>query len=212
MKSVMIATVAGLAVSSAFASPLLPGGSVSPIPVYTNSLLTATLVAPYLQMPFSSGGLFAGTLNMAVFTNMPDNPYGSTFLSFAYQLSNDASSSNSLGRFTVNGYSGFLTDVGTDGDAVYNTPAYLAGFEATRQSDGSSIGFSFLNGGGFSQIGPGGFSRVFIVHTNATAWTMSPASVIDGDIATTEAYSPVPTPGAGALLGMGLIAAGRRRR
>ena len=209
MKNIAFVVATSLVAAAAYATPLLPGSNVQPVNVFPNSIDTATQVGSYLFSPFSSpGGLYSGSLTSGVFINMPDNPYGAGFLSFVYQILNDAGSQNSLGRFTINGYSGFGTDVGFD-------PNYggINAFEATRQPDGSSIGFSFLAAPvGPGLVGPGTYSLGFVVHTNATLYTISPASVIDGDIAPTSAYSPVPTPGAGALLGLGTLAAFRRRR
>lgn len=210
MKNVAFIVATGLTAAIACATPLLPGSSVQPLTNYANSINTATVAAPFMSVPFVSPGLlYSGTLNSQVFVNMPDNPYGAGFLSFAYQLTNDAGSQNTLGRFTINGYTGFNTDVGND-------PGYLsivAAYEATRQADGSSIGFTFLNAPvGSGLVAPGTFSYVFVVHTNATLFTISPAAVIDGDIAVATAYSPLPTPGAGALLALGAVASFRRRR
>jgi len=210
MKSIIVsAAVAGLAASCALASPLLPNGSVSPIPVYTNSIFSATAASAYLSVPFAAVPLYSGTLNSQVFINMPDNPYGPGFLSFAYQVTNNAGSANSLGRITINGYTGFGTDVGSDPGSM---ATFVDAFEATRQADGSSIGFSFLNLGPYTQVGPNQVSRIFVVHTNATQWQILPASVIDGDVTMADAYAPLPTPGAGAVLGLGTLAAFRRRR
>jgi len=209
MNLLVAAALPGVVVSAALAAPLLPGWSVSPVPVYPNSIFAATPASPYLSSPFVAAPLFAGTLNSQVFVNMPDNPYGPGFLSFAYQVTNNAGSANSLGRFTINGYTGFQTDVGSDPASL---PAFIDAFEATRQADGSSVGFTFINAGPYTQVGPNQNSRIFVVHTNATQWQILPASVIDGAIATADAYAPLPTPGAGAALGLGALAALRRRR
>jgi MYXO-CTERM domain-containing protein len=212
MKNIAFVVATGLTAAIACATPLLPGSNVQPLTTYANTVNSATQVGGFLFSNFTSpGGLYSGHLTSAVFINMPDNPYGAGFLSFAYQLVNDSTSSHSLGRFTITGYTGFNTDVGND--PFYATGTNVAGFEATRQADGSSIGFTFLAapvGGGL--VTPGVNSYVFVVHTNATLFTISPASVIDGDIANAEAYSPLPTPGAGALLALGAVASLRRRR
>lgn len=210
MKMIAMTFAAALVASAASASPLLPGGSVSPIPVYANTLNAATLVSATNTSNFASpGGLYTGTLYSQVFTNCVDNPYGLSALSFVYILVNDTTSVNSLGRFTVNGFGSYLTDSGSD---PFSSPTQTDAFESTRQSDGDSLGWSFINAGPYSRMNPGAISRYFVVHTNATTYSLNAASVIDGDIATATAWAPVPTPGAGALLGLGTLAAMRRRR
>jgi MYXO-CTERM domain-containing protein len=211
MKNIAFVVATGLTAAIACATPLLPGSNVQPLAMYPNSVDVATPASPFLNVPFTSPGLlYSGNLISRVFINMPDNPYGAGFLSFGYQIFNDGTSGHSLGRFTINGYTGFSTDVGFDPNYLGGT---VAAFEATRQADGSSIGFTFLNAPvGAGLIAPGTFSHVFVVHTNATQYTISPASVINGDIAVASAYSPLPTPGAGALLALGAVASLRRRR
>lgn len=211
MKSFAFVTVAALVASAASATPLLPGGSVSPIPVYATPFTSWTPVSSVNVSVFNSpSGNFSGELRSQVFTNSPDNPYGAGFLTFAYILQNYAGSNNALGRFTVNGFAGYLIDSGTD--PLTANPSYVDAFESTRQFNGDSVGWTFSDLGPYTRLQPGTSSRLFILHTNATLFDLNAASVIDGDIASATAWAPVPTPGAGALLGLGTLAALRRRR
>ena len=210
MKLAAFTVAAAIVASAATASPLLPGGSVSPIPTFANSMLTATPVTATNSYAFTSpGGLYSGLLTSQVFTNCADNPFGPNAYSFLYVISNDALSANSIGRFTVNGYGLVPTDVGMDPFVPF---ALTQAFENTRQADGDSLGWSFVDLPTFGRLTPGSISRAFVVHTPATTYYLNDASVIDGDIAVAQAYAPLPTPGAGALLGLGTLAAFRRRR
>lgn len=210
MNTTIFALSTAVLVSAAAASPLLPGGSVSPVPVYPNTVNAATLVAGPLNSPFSSAN-FGGVMLSLVVTNCADNPYGLNALTFVYGFYNSDTSADAIGRLTVNGYTGFNTDVGIDPFSA-TLPAAQTPFEATRQADGSSVGWTWLNAGPFNQVGPSQSSPYLVVHTNATAYTTSTASLIDGAIATADTYAPLPTPGAAALLGLGSLAAFRRRR
>jgi hypothetical protein len=205
-----IVTVA-LVTAAASAAPLLPSGSVSPIPVYGTSLLVATPVTGTFISAFNSpSGNYSGTLNSQVFTNCADNPFGAGFLTFAFALVNNGTSTDSLGRFTVNGFGTFSIDSGSD--PFSNAPGFTDAFENNRQADGDSVGWTFADLGPYSRLAPGTNSRIFVLHTNATTYSLNAASVIDGDIAIAQAYAPLPTPGAASLLGLGAVAAFRRRR
>ena len=136
-------------------------------------------------------------------TNAADNPFGPNALTFVYLVQNNAVSADALGRLSVNGFTGFNTDVGMDPFGIGQ--GLIDCFENTRTADGESLGWSFLNlPGVFQQVAPGQSSSYFVVHTNATQYNWSTAAVIDGAIANANAWAPLPTPGAGALLGLGL--------
>ncbi|MFT3686675.1 MAG: hypothetical protein QM783_17440 [Phycisphaerales bacterium] len=210
MNKLAFVACATIVAAAASATPLLPGGSVSPLTYYTNTLNTVVPVQPATFAPFASAN-FSGTLVSWVFANAADNPYGPGHLTFVYQVRNDATSTDSLGRLSVNGYSTFGTDVGMDPVGV--GLGLIDAFENTRSADGGTLGWSFLNlpPAGFQQVGAGQQSSFFVVHTDATQYFWSTAAVIDGAIANTNAWAPLPTPGAGALLSLGLLASARRR-
>jgi hypothetical protein len=204
-------TVVAALAAAAHAAPLLPGGSVSPIPVYGTTLNASTPVSTVNTSVFTSpSGNFSGELRSQVVTNAADNPFGAGFLSFAYVLINNQTSNDSLGRFTVNGFGSFLIDSGSE--TLTGVPGFTDAFESTRQVDGDSVGWTFADLGTYSRLLPGGTSRIFVLHTNATTFSLNAASVIDGDIASATAWAPLPTPGAASLLGLGAVAAFRRRR
>ncbi|HZW06121.1 MAG TPA: hypothetical protein VFF65_03275 [Phycisphaerales bacterium] len=211
MKIATFVVTTALVAAAATATPLLPGGSVSPIPVYGTSLNAATPVSPTFTSNFTSpGGNYTGELRSGVFTNCADNPFGLGFLTFAYVLLNDPLSNDALGRFTVNGFGSTSIDSGSE--PLTSPPGFTDAFENTRQADGDSVGWTFVDLAAYTRLMPGGTSRIFVLHTNATTYGLNAASVIDGDIAVAQAYAPLPTPGAAALLGLGGLAIARRRR
>lgn len=208
MKSTLAAVAVGLSAAVATATPLPIGGTVTPLNYYPTSVNAATVVQPLVASNFSSAN-FSGTLLSGVVTNDLNNPFGANFLTFVYFIINGAGSTDSLGRFTVNGFGTFGTDVGMDPFGIGG--GLIDAFENNRSNSGDELGWSFLNAGVFDQVGPGQQSSYFVVHTNATTFNWSTAAIIDGNIAEANAWAPLPTPGAGAALAMGLLASARRR-
>jgi hypothetical protein len=196
---------AAMVASAALATPVPPGGSVTAPPGQAVSF--GSPLTPPLNSPFVAA-TYTGTLVSTVYINDPQNPNGPGFLTFHYTLTNNAGSANALGRLSVNGYAGFLTDM------TWQAPGNMAPIVEDRGGGaGDDVGFNFAGFlPGYSALLPGMTSMELIVHTNATQAGLNVASVIDGFTATVPTYSPVPTPGAGALLGAGLLAANRRRR
>ncbi|MDP1661625.1 MAG: hypothetical protein Q8L55_06880 [Phycisphaerales bacterium] len=202
-----------LAVSSAaFASPVIPGQTDLPASPEAPDGVAGVLVGAPLVSPFNDvNGFFSGTVTSRVYTNDPTNPYGLTGLTFVYEVSSNATSINSLGRFTALGFGGMPTDVSYNpfaGGAI--TP-----YQQDRDNTGMVIGWSFGNipvPGGVGPIGPGQTSSLLVVQVPATQINVSTGNVIDGSIATMDILAPIPTPGAAALLGLGTMAAFRRRR
>lgn len=206
-----IAACAVLAVStSAFASPLFPGQTDLPAsPEFPDGLAGVPVGLP-LVSPFNDiNGFYSGTVTSRVYTNDPTNPFGPTGLTFVYEVHNNAVSQNSFGRFTALGYGGLPTDVS------FNPGAGVTPYQQDRDNTGMVIGWSFGNipvPGGMGPIGPGMTSALLVVQVPATQIVISTGNVIDGSISTMDILAPIPTPGAGALLGLGTLAAFRRRR
>lgn len=207
MKNFAFIAAIGVVAGSALATPLPIGGTVSPVGTFPHTVDLDTIVQPLTPSTFSCS-VFSGTLYSGIVLNSADNPFGPGHLTFVYYAHSDSTSVHSIGRFTVIGFGSFGTDVGID---PLSSPAQLNAFENNRPI-ANELGWSFLNAPPLSQIGPGADSSYFVVHTDATTYSWSDASLIDGDIATAHAWAPVPTPGTGALLGLGTLAAFRRRR
>lgn len=201
-----------LAVSSAaFASPVIPGQTDLPASQEIPDGLLGALVGGPLVSPFNDvNGFYSGTVTSRVYTNDPTNPYGPTGLTFVYEVHSNVTSVNSFGRFTALGFGTMLTDVSYNNAFGGVTP-----YQQDRDNTGMVIGWSFGNipvPGGVGPIGPGQTSALLVVQVPATQISVSTGNVIDGSIATMDILAPIPTPGAGALLGLGTLAAFRRRR
>jgi hypothetical protein len=224
--AVLSITLFGSAATS-FGGPLIAGGAPQ-LPVDTEtqpSLPGATIVAGGSPVFFSNfGGSNTGALTSTVWANDPNNPYLATnpqAKTFTYLLKNDATSTNVLHRITVGSYSGapeILTDAGYDSSTPGVAPT------AADRSTADVIGFTFADTDPafpvlLGNIPPGAQSKLLIVQTNATAFSPSFASVIDGGVTVIASWAPVqqiPEPGTCALASAGLVGLGiaivRRRR
>jgi len=200
----IVLSIAGLA-GTAFAAPLPPGGTIFPV-----------VGAPVSGTVVTSGSVVvtAATFSARVFFEVVDegalNPLGG--LTFLYAVSNSASSSNQIGRFTINGFGNWLVD-GTYSSTSFGVTPGL--FPTTLDRDVANGGDTV--GAGFELFGPGTIlpgqtSWFSVFRTNAPDWRNNAVQVIDGSIGTNVVPAPIPAPGAAALLGLGALAAGRRRR
>ena len=113
----------------------------------------------------------------------PSNPFGG--LTFSYFLTNNAVSANNIERLTVDGYTGWGTDVS------YQTPVPPGDIPPTfndRDASGNVMGFTFQNpvplpGGGFlgnGVLAPGDTAALMVIQTNAQSFQPTIANVIDG--------------------------------
>jgi MYXO-CTERM domain-containing protein len=194
---------AGLvAVPAVEAAPLAPGGVFPPAPEAGPVGVTIANTGPAVFA--AADNSFTGTLVSTVVQNDVTNPLGG--LTFTYRLSNtDADGTpTSLERLTVPGFAGFLTDVSVDSPPSGSVPNF-----ATRSGlDGGDVmGFSYI----FTPLVPGSITALLVVQTNATAYQIDVASVINGSTASVTTFSPVPEPAALGLLALSGVALIRRR-
>lgn len=188
-------------------SVITPGPGASPPDIFSFSGLTL-LASSNSGSVVAVGGKYTFTLEAAVYSD-PGNTFGAGDLDFVYQVSNSASSVDSIGRVTAIDFTGFLTDVGyTATGSSLPGGLFVDGTVAPELVDRVSadvVGFSF-NAPLTVLIGPGQTSTVLIIETNATNFTAGNVNLIDGSVSQVSAFQPttVPEPTSFTLLGLGI--------
>jgi hypothetical protein len=133
-------------------------------------------------------------------------------LTFTYFLTVSNQSPQSVSEFTVSAFDAFLTDVSMN----TNLSGSISPSNFSRSDEGGGSGqvirVHFLN----PTVGPGDRAASVIVQTSAFAWTATTAGIIDGQTVNVSSLAPlpVPEPGVGALLllGLGGLAVRKLRR
>jgi hypothetical protein len=179
----------------------LPSGAVL-VPAPGEADPTGGKVEATASVPFSVAGAFSGVLTSTVYSGDPSNALGG--LTFTYEITNDGKAGpNSIGRLSVDDFSGWLVDASYQTTSVGIVPGSI-----DRQPSGDVVGFNFLPTPvdpltGF--LAPGTGSRILVLQTNAPAWTDILASVIDGGVTQAASYGPVPEPSTVVLAACGAV-------
>jgi hypothetical protein len=191
--------------SNVQAAPLAPGGTI-PAPAEVDPTGGVIQAGTGATVPFSAGGPagYSGTLTSTVIAGDPSNLLGG--LTFTYRLTNDATSLSALERMTNIDFTGFQTDVSYQAPAAGVIPT-----TADRDPAGGAVGWDFAPLG-LGRINPGQASALLVIQTNATAFAVTNANIIDGQATSVSSFGPVPEPGSLAVLSLGALAAIRRRR
>jgi hypothetical protein len=202
---------------AAHATVVPPGPGAFPPDIFPGCV-GCTLLASIDSGPVTSNGILTFDVISAVYAD-PANTFGAGDLDFMYQVSNSATSTDSVGRVTVISFTGSLTDVGyTAAGASLPGGLFVNGTVAPELVDrvsAGTVGFSF-NAPLTLLIGPGQTSTVLIIQTDATLFTAGKVNIIDGGAATVEGFEPVattvvPEPTSLLLFGSGLLALSRIR-
>lgn len=175
---------------------------------------------------FTTGAVFfaapgyTGTLTSNVFDGDATNPNGLTALTFTYLITNAPTSTHELHRFTVSSFQSFATDVSYSSLSLGREPTFI-----DRNSLGDVVGFTFPTPilqflPTFGALEPGLTSRLLVIQTDATLFTSTTASIINGSTTSVLSLAPfkiVPEPstltlGALGLIGTMAIAIRKRRR
>jgi hypothetical protein len=183
---------------------LVPGASGTPL---VSGFPVGGTVLNSTSMPFSAGVL-SGTLNSHVISGDASNPYGG--LTFTYQLSVSASSSQGASQLSVSSFDTLFTDLSYNTNGGGGIVPSLVSRSLEGGGSGDVVRFSFFS----PSIFAGQTSALLVVQTSATNYNLTVAGVIDGQTANVEALAPfpVPEPGTFALLLLGLGAVGVVRR
>jgi hypothetical protein len=198
----------GLA-ASASATLLLPG--TGPLAVDILAAAPGGSVLASASTPLSTPN-WSGIARAAVVQASP----GST-LDFYYQVSNNAGSTDALGRVTAGDFLNiFSTNVFQTGTAFSIFPAGSQGASSGDRGTLGVVGFTFAPGaGGTGKVDAGETSNILIVRTNATLYTNGVMGILNGTGTFAPGFAPmIPEPGTMALLATGLLALGgiARRR
>jgi hypothetical protein len=198
MRPTRFATCAALTVAllaaTAEAATLAPGALLTPVPAEAEpvgGVVVATQTSPFVSTTYT------GDLTSSVIAGDTSNALGG--LTFTYVLRN-LTGTHSINRMSINGFDGFLTDVGRAAPAGTIVPAY-----ADREASGTSIGVSWVSAPiGAGAIGTGQTSATLVIQTNSPVFVPTSAFVLDGFPAGMLAFAPVPEPSTFVLAGTGL--------
>jgi hypothetical protein len=185
-------------------APLPVGGTVEPTDV--PGRFEGDVAGVHLIKSFSSR-FFSGIVQSMVMRNDPTNPFGSNKLTFLYIVRNNSDSVLPLDRLTIASFDNAQIDVNigrqffNSGDAKPTLADRPSSYE---------IGFRFETINFGSGIAPERFTAPLIIHTDATEFERTFASVIGGCgcEVVAETYAPVaaiPEPGTWVLAATGLI-------
>ncbi len=200
-----------LVLASSHATPLAYSSGSVALPLEAEPVgasLVTSLNSSFTGINVFLATNFTGTLLSQVWSGDTSNPYGG--LTFTYVLSNDATSSvnDPLNFMKLSRFDGFQTDVSFFG--LGNVPTSVE--RSTALNLGRQISFEFATP---TRLQPGTSSAILIIQTDALAWQLGNASIIDDAIANAFTLVPdvaVPEPTTLSLALVGIVGIALRRR
>ena len=196
MTCVCMCLAVGLCVQSAQATLMAPGSTQLAAP--EADPVGGTIVGGGVPVVFTAPTV-SGTLTTTVYQNDSSNPLGG--LTFTFLVQNNGP--HQVGRFTVSGFEGWLTDVSFQVPTTGVQPTFQ-----DRDTTGDVIGFDFVAPLpvvppiGSGKLSPGQTSALMVIQTNAPSFTPALAHVIDGFAVEVSSFAPIPEP----LTVLGLLA------
>jgi len=194
----------GVFASTAKAVLIPPGPPLTPLgngAFYGGSIYDVT--TPFVSSIAVDGSFFTGSLTSQVYREGITDPRPGK-LEFVYQFTNDGTSTDTIDRFTVDGFAG-LANIYADYASGTGTSAP---WQLTRPllPTGNVIGFNFV------EVDAGTNSDQLIINTNVTQWALDDAALQDGENVSIPAPGPaVPEPASATLLTLALSALTLRR-
>jgi len=215
-------------VASADALLLAPGASAFPDAFTTSTSgpsagIIASTSGNWATTPAVTGnpskatGSFTSSVKTAQSGDTPNLTGCSTCLIFLYSITNNATSVDSIVRTVLQGFAGFIVDVGY---SLLSPVGSVIPTSDDRSANGSVIGYNFSPPPlGLGVLGPGKTTVFLEIQTNATSSVLAPALRINNSESTPVLSVYVPTvaePGtllllASGLTGLGLLAHRRMR-
>jgi hypothetical protein len=203
LQSLVVPMLCGLFLVNAAVegAPLPVGGEVMPTPMpfqFSGEVAGVPILKNF------SARFFSGYVQSMVRRNEPTNPFGSDKLTFLYIVRNHSDSVLPFDRLTIAGFDETQIDV--------NRGQYFSAHAQPTLADRPTpdeVGFSFETINIGPGITPARLTATLIIHTDATEFERSFASVIGGCGCEVfaETYAPmaaIPEPGTYALAAIGL--------
>jgi len=197
--------ILGLMCQPVSAALLLPGVGFFPAPSEPDpvgGVLLAQITAPFVTADLQ------GQVVSQVLSGDLSNPLGG--LTFTYQIMMAATSVHAVSAFSVGNYGGFQTDASYLPLAVLGTVAPTLVERSALPGD--VVRFSYLTSFGGS-IAAGQTSALMVVQTDAVAYQITSASVINSVSAVVSSLAPtaIPEPATATLAILGGLALLRLR-